>query len=737
MALSGYFKDSGTPIESAAQIMRVWAEGIPDVLTHVKDVRARQTQTRSVLKTVYSSPQYGFSCGAMLACGIDKSLCEDCKVRELEPKEVVLHDFARADNMGIPVVIEADAIGKDSKELLVPKKIVGHCVPVPDGKGGFNSRCEKCPLFSLINMEKSRHEKTIVFDSKNIKTLELIDMSAEALAHRVKRVFSVDSRCYDFRYEVEWSNAQIIYLASRVKSDFKVEESMSRVRAIILEHGIVLNRGYNFYGRVYSHPRTLVATFIIDKAEQLASSLETFSMETEQLDKLSIFQPDISQSVMEKIDEIHNSFISDFIFIFGRDELIMAVDATFHSARWIPFQRRVVKGWLDVLIIGDTGQGKTETIKQLMQYYNLGTYAAGETASRTGLLYNIQMVKGEEAWVSFGLLCRANGLLVAIDEVHEMPPADFREFTLVRSSGIVDVKRYAYGSAKAETRLICVANPRSGMSMRSYGYPVMSIPDVPSFRGLEDIRRFDFAVGLQAGDIEDKIINTDVTELEHIDNPFEPELCRDLILWVWTRQPDDIVVDHRTEVYILDVAQKLASEYVPSIPLIESADIRLKILRLAAALAGRTFSTEDNKHLLIKEEHVEASVKFLERIYKSRALDYWGYSLDYAKLVITDETFDRMVLDFQTRWHDNWQSISSWMLRTNMFSKSNVKMSIGLSDTETTELITYMLNGGLAEVTVRGYHRKTPAGRDFFYSTLHPEQGRERKGSVIKEEDEL
>jgi hypothetical protein len=730
MALAGYFKDSGVSIETANQWITGWAASIPDSLTHVEDSRERQTQSQAVLRAVYSSPQYSFSCGSMLSCGLDKALCEGCKVAEVKAKEVSLHDFALAENMNMPVVIEADAIGKDHKELLVPSKIVGHCIPNPDSKA-----CTRCGMLQYLNVEHARNERTLIFDAKNIKTLELIDMSAEGLMHRVKRIFGVESRCTDFRYEVEWSNAQIIYLASRVKADFKVEESMTKVRAILLQHGLQLNRGYNFHGRVYSHPRSLVATFIVDKAEQLASSLETFDLPRDELDKLSIFQPNSDQTVMDKINDIHRCMISDFIFIFGRDDLILAVDAVYHSARWIPFQKRIIKGWMDILIIGDTGQGKTETVKQLMGYYNLGTYAAGETASRTGLLYNVQVVKGEDAWVSFGLLCRANGLLVAIDEAHAIMPADFREFTLVRSSGIVDVKRYAFGTAKAETRLICISNPRTGIPMGSYGYPVMSIPDVPAFHGLEDIRRFDYAVGLMAGDVDDKTINTDVRALEKIGNPYNAELCRNLILWVWTRRPEDIVIDYDTEKYVLEVARELASEYVPGIPLVESADIRLKIVRIATALAGRTYSTDDGKHLIVTKEHVASAVHFLERLYKSPALDYWGYSADYAKAVIPDEVFDRMLLDFKTSWPGLWENMARWMLQTNVFTKSHIKTSLKLGDNDVNELLSYLLNTNMLEITSRGQNRKTPTGRDFFHTLLHPEKKKAK--SVIEEEDEL
>jgi len=732
MALSGYFKASGVAIEVAAQQISAWARSIPNVITHVHDANARSMQSLAVLKASYGNPKYGFSCGSMLSCGFDKSICDTCGAKEVKPKVVALSDFASSENLHYPIIVEADAIGKDKNELIVPTKIAGYCHSSPD-----KAMCASCAMQSYTNIERGRNERTLVFDSKNPLTVELIDISADTLNHRIKRIFRLPSRCYDFRYEVEYGNAQVIYLASRITSDFKVEESITRARAIILSHGITLNRGYDFYGRVYSNPRTLAATFIVDKAEQLRSSLETFSLTPKELTDLSIFSPRQGQSVMDRINEIHNSFISNFIFIFGREDLLLAVDAVFHSARWIPFQKRMVKGWLDALVIGDTRQGKTATVKALMNYYNLGAWAAGETASRTGLLYNIQMVKGEEAWVSFGLLCRANGLLVAIDEVHDMPPDDFKEFTLVRDSGIVDVKRYAYGAARAETRLISIANPRSGMNMRKYGYPVMAILDVPAFKSLEDISKFDFAVGLQAGDISDDVINTDVRSLDEVDNPFTPELCRNLILWIWTRKPDDIIISHETEKRILLVAQQLASEYVPSVPLIESADIRMKILRVATALAGRTYNSTDGQKLIVEEEHVDSAVQLLERFYKSRALDYWGYSADSAKAVIEDDELAVIVFDFKTKWHNIWEETATWMLGTNFFTKTHMKSSLRLTSSDADDMVSFLLNVGMIEVGYRGNYHKTPEGRDFFYGMKHPGK-QEREESVIDgKEDEL
>lgn len=715
MALSAYLKDSGKEVESALVIMQGWAAGIPDSLTHVHSPNARIAQTALVVRTVYGNPKYIFSCGSILSCGV-KVDCSQCSIKESKPKEVILADFSQSENLGIRIALEADAVGRDSQDLIVPIKIVGWCKYDPGSK-----LCLSCTHQNYFNSATLRNERTLVFDAKNPKTLELISISAVNLSHRIKRIFGIRDRCYDFGYDIEWGNAHNVFLASRV-IDFRLEKGVSRVKAIYLGHGLKMNESYKLIGYTHTHPRTQAAIFLINEAVPLRSSLETFALLPEELKELKIFNPEVGQSPFEKVQEIHEVFINDFVYIFGREELLLAVDLCYHSARFIYFQKQKIKGWLDILVIGDTGQGKSEIVEKLMRYYDLGTLAAGETSSRTGLLYNIQMVQGEEAWVQFGLLCRANGMLVAVDEIHGMAPSDFREFTLVRSKGVVDVKKYSWGTALAETRLISIANARTGLAMDSYGYPVMAIPDVPCFRSREDIRRFDFAVGVKAGDIDESVLNTNVNKLDEIENPYTPQLCKNLILWVWTRKQDDIVISDEVQEYILQKTKEISIEYVPSIPLVEPADMRLKVTRLAVAFAGRTFSTDDGIKLLVTNEHIDSAIDMLNYLYKSSGLDYWGYSDDMAKAAITEEGLLVISFDFDREFGKEADNIARWMLHNNSFNKTLMKAALHLDVRLIDSLIAMCLNYRFIEPeSFRSGFRKTSGGRNFFYRHLHEE----------------
>jgi hypothetical protein len=115
-----------------------------------------------------------------------------------------------------------------------------------------------------------------------------------------------------------------------------------------------------------------------------------------------------------------------------------------------------------------------------------------------------------------------------------------------------------------------------------------------------------------------------------IENTHTRELCRKLILWVWSRVEDQVVISKKIFEIILEVANKLSHSFSEQIPIVDKGSMRLKVARLAVALAGRTFSTtEDMQSIEVKECHVRFIDKFLRRVYCDT---YFGYD-DYSQSV--------------------------------------------------------------------------------------------------------
>jgi hypothetical protein len=100
-----------------------------------------------------------------------------------------------------------------------------------------------------------------------------------------------------------------------------------------------------------------------------------------------------------------------------------------------------------------------------------------------------------------------------------------------------------------------------------------------------------------------------------------------LILWAWSRKPEDIVFEDEAVKLILKNAIAMGNAYSARIPLIEGANQRIKIAKLSVATAARVFSTDETgEKIIVKPEHVQFAVDFINGIYRKPSLNYRGFS---------------------------------------------------------------------------------------------------------------
>jgi hypothetical protein len=154
--------------------------------------------------------------------------------------------------------------------------------------------------------------------------------------------------------------------------------------------------------------------------------------------------------------------------------------------------------------------------------------------------------------------------------------------------------------------------------MANYTYGVDAIR--PLIGNAEDIARFDLAMALTLADVPAEDINkpTGQGELQ-----YTSEACHALLMWVWTRQVEDIVFQEETEQRIFSLANEMGKLYIEDPPLIQAANVRIKIARVAAALAARTFSTDDKgERLIVKREHAEDAARFINLLYGMKTFGY-------------------------------------------------------------------------------------------------------------------
>ena len=74
-------------------------------------------------------------------------------------------------------------------------------------------------------------------------------------------------------------------------------------------------------------------------------------------------------------------------------------------------------------------------------------------------------------------------------------------------------------------------------------------------------------------------------------------------------------------------AKQMGKFYSSKVPLVESANQRIKLARLSVAVACRVFSTTDGENVIVKPEHVKFVCDYLNQLYAKKSLGYKEFSM--------------------------------------------------------------------------------------------------------------
>jgi hypothetical protein len=310
--------------------------------------------------------------------------------------------------------------------------------------------------------------------------------------------------------------------------------------------------------------------------------------------------------------------------------LHVGYDLVWHSATSFMFEgKQVTKGWLECLVIGDTRTGKSETASSLVGHYKAGIIHSLETTSLAGLVGGAQQMGGKNWMVTWGLVPLNDRRLIVLDEMSGLftnrdSKGIIEAMSSVRSEGKAQVNKIAQGETSARTRLIWLSNPLSSMSLSESASG--SLPALQELvRNPEDVARFDFMMAAASTDVESSAINS--TKHRRVPHEYTSDMCAKLVMWVWSRRADQVKFLKGVEEFIYGAAEDLGSRYVSDPPLIQIANVRLKVARLAVAFAARTFSSDAHGEcIVVKRQHVKSAVQFLDSIYGERAMGYKEHS---------------------------------------------------------------------------------------------------------------
>lgn len=535
-------------------------------------------------------------------------------------RELALADCTKAEHSGRRITVKGIISTLDTTPYIIPKSVRCDC----DRNQPF---CSLCPIYAIAPKNKNERFIEVTLNNESPAMLEMINAGKAAQKDALRQGLRIPP-CKSVTFQpIDYYNVEDVRISPQL--DITTQSSEQRLLpAYVVSHGLEMNVTYQFSGRVYPHPRTQQAVMLLSSAKPTEDALSKYRPSGDNLVELRKLQPDewTLESLDKKLDDIYSDLEANVTRIFKRRNLHVAIDLAFHSVLLLKFDSRLEKGWSEILIVGDSAQGKTETSKQLMSFYRLGEKVECKNATVAGLLGGVQQL-GSRWFVTWGVIPTHDRRLVVLEELKGASPEVIGSLTDMRSSGIAEIPKIERRRTHARTRLIALSNPRLDMPVAAYNYGVEAVREL--IGSPEDIRRFDLALVLSSAQIDPRELNKLAKFRPEVKHEFTNDLCRRCILWAWTRQPDQVHFDDDATDLILKEATRLCEKYTDVIPLVDRGSMRLKLARLSAAIAARSFSTDDDDVLIIRECHVQFIVRFIDDTYSNPVFGYADFSYAY------------------------------------------------------------------------------------------------------------
>jgi hypothetical protein len=404
-------------------------------------------------------------------------------------------------------------------------------------------------------------------------------------------------------------------------------------------------------------------------------------------------------SIWEKLSSIYDDFESNITKIYGRKDLLLAVDLVYHSVLSFNLGTlRVRKGWSEGLVIGDTKEGKSDTIEKLNIHYQVGGKVTGERVTFAGLVGGVQQTTSGQWTITWSVLPLNDRGFLCIDEAaSERMKEIIPSLSNVRSSGIAEIVAIQTARTNARVRLLWSCNAKYRLDQYDYG--ILAIRDFAVQQ--EDISRFDFCLITAKGEVKDEEITQG--RRRKIKHNYTSEKCRDLILWAWSRKPEDIIFSEGVEELIYEKAAALASKFDSPILLVEPREQAVKVARLSISLACRLFSCDDTgEKVIVKKDHVLFIADWLNTIYCKPSMAYDKYAEVHQKTqnvtLRNRETIKKEFMSF-----DDWQHMGWLFLHNTHFRKNDILEQLGWDASESRGLFKWLSKHRLVHMSSKGY----------------------------------
>lgn len=606
---------------------------------------------------------------------------------ELEPVECKLQAAYSAEMSEKRVRLQAVVSAIADSTYLIPSKAKVKC-------DKNYELCAACPVF-LMKLE------SICVKPESPAVLDMVSAPKSAIRKALMLAGRIPSGCPSADFEVEeYMAAEEVRLSSRLEvTDRSADKSM--LPAICVKQGLDSNECYEFVGKMLPHPRDQSATLLCSHYDAVGDALSSYKPSG--TDHLQFFQPKewTPESVRARLHDVYADYEANVTGIYQRRRLHLMMDLVYHSPLFFTFDSRLIRGYMELLVVGDSSQGKSDTSAGLMRHYQLGEKVECKNATVAGLLGGLAQLNGR--WfVSWGIIPTHDKRLVVLEELKGASREVISKLTDMRSSGVAEIPKIEKRKAKARTRIIANSNPRNDRPMSSHNFGIDAMMELVG--APEDLRRFDAAIAINSSEVSASEIGKLRSQRENVKHTHTHELGRELVLWAWTRTAPQVKFDRGAESLIVGYSTKMCEQFVEDVPLVDRGSMRYKLARVAAAAAARTFSTENGEDLVVRECHAHFAYELLQSTYDSPAV---GYS-EYSKAVrATRSMNDPDVIEKAVRTLPHAREFVEHILNANKFDAQDVQDWCGI-DRADAGIIMSLLVRKKAALRIGRLYVKTP-----------------------------
>jgi hypothetical protein len=516
---------------------------------------------------------------------------------------ITVLDAFDALRVGDPVKLQVTIKGKKEPGYSIPRKATLSCTR------DAGAKCQVC------SMNPAGGEMKLEIEPQDPDILGMIGEGQTKIFTALAGAAGVPgAKCS--RLEIDVTEHQAVeILFGRPSIDHadgtKTKDYKNITVTSVGRHDTESNNTVVITGALHPSPKDQRNEFLAWEVQKQETSVDRFEM--------TRFQPRSGQRPLAKLGQINRELAAHVTRIVGRPEMHALMDLTFHSALSFKFGGQIVhRGWLESLVVGDTRTGKSEAAERFVRHFGAGEVVGGEAATLAGLVGGMQQIGGKDWTVTWGVIPINDRRIVVIDELSGLSPEDIGKMSDVRASGMARITKILQEVTYARTRLLWLGNPRfGGMDQFTYGVDAIR----PLIGSPEDIARFDLAMAVNKTDVVDDEYNKRIETTGEL--RYTSDACHTMLMWCWTRQTDQIVWAKGAEDEVYKMALDFGRRYVEDPPIVQAANARIKIARVAVALAARTFSTDDScEKVIITKEHVQDAVKFMDMLYEMPAFGY-------------------------------------------------------------------------------------------------------------------